>query len=246
MLSNEIPFRRVLALDTATRQQSLALLDGHAVLESLHRRVHFNHGSNLLQNIEGVLAAHQITLSELDLVAIGLGPGSFTGLRVGLALAKSICRAHDLPIVGVSSLAALAYPFARASLDCTLCPMWDARRGEVYAGLYSATQSGLRAELDDATWTPANIADRLRRLANQGHRIVVVGDAPRKYPLLRALDDADQISVVGSWADGPSPIGCAMLGRHRAQQGHLGDVASLEPNYIRPTDAELNFAKKSG
>lgn len=248
MTSSDDTFRRVLALDTATRHQALALVDDEDVLEHIQRRVRFNHGSSLLDNVSGLLQAHGLALADIDLISVGVGPGSFTGLRVGMALAKSFARSHDIPIVGMSSLAALAYPFAQTYRRGIVCPMWDARRGEVYAGVYRRVGTGLETIVDDQTFAPGEIADQLRTISETDAPVVVVGDAPQKYDELRELHAPDlnwetpPISVVEPWANGPSAVGLALLGRLRARADGVDDVGALEPNYIRPTDAELNYS----
>ena len=242
-------FGRVLALDTATRYQALALIDGDDVLEHLQRRVRFNHGSSLLDNVSGLLTAHGLALADIDLISVGVGPGSFTGLRVGLALAKSFARSHDIPIVGVSSLAALAYPHAQSFRTGIVCPMYDARRSEVYAGVYRRNGRALDTLVEDNTFAPHDIADQLRTISETEAPVLVVGNAPQKYDTLRELHAPDlnwetpPISVVEPWANGPSGVGVAILGRLTATSRGVDDVAELEPNYIRPTDAELNFEK---
>lgn len=240
-------FGRVLALDTATRYQAVALIDDDEVLEHLQRRVRFNHGSSLLDNVSELLKAHGLALADIDLISVGIGPGSFTGLRVGMALAKSFARSHDIPIVGVSSLAALAYPHAQSFRTGIVCPMWDARRSEVYAGVYRRDGEDLETLVEDNTFSPHDIADQLRTISETEAPVLVVGDAPQKYDALSELHAPDlnwetpPISVVEAWANGPSAVGTAILGRLKAISTGLDDVAELEPNYIRPTDAELNF-----
>ncbi|WP_168210382.1 tRNA (adenosine(37)-N6)-threonylcarbamoyltransferase complex dimerization subunit type 1 TsaB [Persicimonas caeni] len=247
MSSTEQSWRRVLAIDTATRTQSLALMDGETVLEHSQRKVKFNHGSTLLSHLNQTLAEHKLEVGDLDLIAVGVGPGSFTGLRVGLAIAKSLARAEDIPIVGVSTLAALAYPVAIGHQFAAVCPMYDARRQEVYAGLYAYDESHLTQLEPDRTASPAAMRQKILELASSSRPVIIVGDGPRKYDELADWDMPDvnwetpDVTLMPAWADGPSAVGLAQIGRQKAQHGHLADVASLEPNYIRPTDAELNY-----
>ncbi len=237
--SAERAFGRVLALDTATRTQSLALLDGETVLEHSQRRVRFNHGSSLLVHIDQMFQEHHIVTADLDLVAVGVGPGSFTGLRVGLAIAKSLARAENVPLVGVSTLAALALETAQAHPQAAVCPMYDARRQEVYAGVYSFTDGALVQVDPDRTAAPAAMRERVLELA-QSRPVVVLGDGPRKYDDLADWPGAD-VTVLPPRADAPSAAAIALLGREKARRGDVADVGALEPNYIRPTDAELSL-----
>lgn len=234
-------FQRILAADTATRTQALALLDGDLLLEHSQRRVKFNHGSSLLAHVAAMLDSQALSLQQLDLIAVGLGPGSFTGLRVGLAAAKSLARAHQIPLVGVSTLAATAHPLALAHPKAAVCCALDARRGEVYAGVYELAQPGakLRALHPDHTTTCGDLRARLLKLADT-RPVILLSDAADKYAELNDFPTSD-VLVLPSWAAAPPALSVALLGRQKAQAGKLDDIAQLEPNYIRPTDAEIKF-----
>ncbi len=240
--------QRVLAIDTATRVQSLALMDGETVLEHSQRRVKFNHGSTLLEHLSQTLDEHKLEVADLDLVSVGVGPGSFTGLRVGLAIAKSLSRAESIPIVGVSTLAALAHSVAITNPTAIVCPMYDARRREVYAGFYRWDTPRLEQLEPDQTIAPAELRDRILHYSSTVAPVVLVGNAPRKYSdeldvweMANINWEAPDVSVMPSWTDAPSAVSVALLGRRKARSGELDDLASLEPNYIRPTDAEKNL-----
>jgi tRNA threonylcarbamoyladenosine biosynthesis protein TsaB len=240
-------WRRVLAVDTASRVQSLALLDGDTVLEHSQRRVRFNHGSTLLAHIDETLEEHKLNVADLDLVSVGVGPGSFTGLRVGLAIAKSLARAESIPIAGVSTLAALAYPVALSHQFAAVCPMFDARRGEVYAGIYTYDAPNLRQIEADQAFAPQTMREKVLAIASTSRPVILVGDGSRKYDELAVWEmpnvnwETPDVTLMPAWSDAPSAVGIALLGRQKARTGELADVGALEPNYIRPTDAELNY-----
>jgi len=239
----EKSYRRILAIDTATRTQSLALMDGETVLEHTQQRVKFNHGSTLLERVAQMLEAQELQVCDLDLIAVGRGPGSFTGLRVGIAIAKSLSRAKDIPLVGVSTLAALAHPAACAHPEAAVCATLDARRREVYTGLYALDPdnlSTLQNLAPDRTTANQDLRERLLKLAKT-RPIILVGDAPQKYEELARWRADARIRVLEPWAAIPSAIAIAQLGRHAANAGHLDAVNTLEPNYIRPTEAEIKF-----
>ena len=229
-------YRRVLAVDTSTRVQSIALLDGDELLEERTRRVAYNHGSSLLDNIDAIFDGQQLELGEIDLFCAGIGPGSFTGLRVGLASAKALSRAADEPIVGVSSLAAQAWGPARINPEATILSAIDARRREVYAGAYRWSGDELVAVLDDRAAAPDDwVQTATDELSGP---LVQIGNGAERYDALRDWA-ADHLTTVSTDIAGPSAVGVARLGRRKAIEHGGDDRVSLQPNYIRPSDAVL-------
>jgi tRNA threonylcarbamoyladenosine biosynthesis protein TsaB len=251
--------RHILALDTATKIQAVALLRDQTPLEDVRHRVAFDHGSSLLTNVSESLDEHDLVPADLDLLAVGIGPGSFTGLRISLALAKGIAISRDVPLVAVSSLAALALPHTRSFPGATVIPAYDARRDEVFCGEFSWVTGGddgdagltrtgpdrtvaaesLRAELDD----------RLESHENDGHtdatgpEVVLVGNGPHTYDVLSEWEDP-RVRVVPDWMGRVTAVSVAMLGSRQFRSDGGDDIATLEPNYIRPSSAEE--AKQAG
>jgi tRNA threonylcarbamoyladenosine biosynthesis protein TsaB len=233
---------RVLAVDTSTRVQALALLDDERLLERRERRIRYNHGSSLLAAIDSILDAHSLSASDLDLIACGLGPGSFTGLRVGLACAKALGRAAAVPVVGVSSLRALAYGPLRACPGAPICAALDARRSEVYAGVWQLRADGVVEQLPERAIAPELLRDELLALADEtGAPVRVVGDGLGRYRELLSHDTDGRLLGLIERSGAPAPDAVARLGRARfLDQGGGADPTTLEPNYIRPSDAEMS------
>lgn len=239
-------FPRILAIEAATRTQSIALLSGDDVLEHRQQRVRFDHGSVLLQNIDAILAAQRLTIHDIDLFAIGLGPGSFTSLRVALALAKSLARVTQKPLVGVSTLAALAYPQLARQPDATVCAMLDARRNEVYAGIYRLDPDNsqiLHLEPERAA-EPQSLADLIQSHATPTQPVTIAGSAHLAYPDID-LWKQDFLTLLPTWTQQPDAVAIALLARTQAQTQFkdqpqsITQLANIEPNYIRPSDAKL-------
>lgn len=231
-------YENILALDTATYVQTVAILEGELVRERLDSRVRYNHGRALLPNVDSVFDKHEIDLEDLDLISVGLGPGAFTGLRVSLAMAKSFCRSADIDLIGVSTLAALAYDVAHLRPEETICPMYDARRNEVYMGMYEYADSNLNEILTDRTASPSTAKQLLESQAESTSRVTIVGNGPREYKDIAEVD-ADNVDISPAWLNAPSAVSLGLLGRSRANKSGPDSVSELEPNYIRPSDAEL-------
>jgi tRNA threonylcarbamoyladenosine biosynthesis protein TsaB len=220
----------ILAVDTSTLQAGVALWqDGRALAE--RRRIVTTHSEALLSMIDEVFVEAGVAPSAIEAVACGAGPGSFTGLRIGLATAKGLCFALQKPLVMISSLAALA---ARAP-DGRVCAALDAFKGEVYAAVFTVAAGVPTIEGAERVLPPAALIELLAEAPVD----VVVGSGAAKYPELvgaaRLLDEEA----------GPRPADVARLGAIRAARGEYDDLAAAAPAYIRPSEAELVKAKRA-
>jgi tRNA threonylcarbamoyladenosine biosynthesis protein TsaB len=202
--------------------------DGRVLAETA-RRESRSHAASLPALVDEVLGRANVAIAALDGIAVSIGPGSFTGLRVGCALAKGIAYAGALPLVGVPTLEALAC-VADAPPGRTVCVALDARKHEVYAAFFRAGEPPERLT-PDAAWTPGVLAARLA----PDH--VVVGDATDVYPELAAGE------VRPFATHHPRGGVVARLGLARLRRGEATPLGSLEPVYVRPPDAELPRAR---
>jgi tRNA threonylcarbamoyladenosine biosynthesis protein TsaB len=201
--------------------------DGAVLVEGVHRESR-SHTASLPLLVERVLGEAGLALEDVEGIAVSIGPGSFTGLRVGLALAKGLAFAGGLPLVGVPTLEALAW-VADAEPGTSLCAALDARKREVYAALFTATAEGPRRLTPDLALAPAALAARLPRPCT------LVGDAGEVYG-----------DVLGAHAHllpfathHPRGGVIARLGAARLAAGEAANAGTLEPVYVRPPDAEL-------
>jgi tRNA threonylcarbamoyladenosine biosynthesis protein TsaB len=222
---------RILALDTSTLQASVALASDDSVVAE-RERVVTTHSESLLVLVDECLAAAGLRARDVDVIACGAGPGSFTGLRIGLATAKGLCFALDKPLVMISSLAALA---ARAP-DGVCCAAVDAFKNEVYAARFTVAAGTPTGDGEERVLPPAALVEELRAHAP----LVLAGNAAQKYPELlapgvRLLDERP----------GPRAADVARLARARATQNDFDVLATATPRYIRPSEAELVKAGRS-
>jgi len=187
-----------------------------------------SHTASLPALVDAVLGDAGVTIADVEAVAVSIGPGSFTGLRIGLALAKGIAFAGGLPLVGVPTLEALAH-VADAAPGETICAALDARKREVYAALFAATPDGPRRVSTDVALAPETLAARLTPPC------VLVGDAGEVY--------GDVLGVRATLRPFAThhPRGgvIARLGAERIAAGEGGNPGPLEPTYVRAPDAEL-------
>lgn len=233
-------YNYVLGIDTATPIQSVAVLDGDRAMEDCKRRVKFDHSSSLLLNISEGFDDHGLDVDDLDLVAIGIGPGSFTGVRIGLSLAKGLARAADLPLVGVSSLAALTYPHAIVDAVDYVIGAYDARRREAYTGTYQHTGGDFLQVDEDRLASPGDLRNRALDLAARNREVQIVGNATDAFDELGDIH-RKRVQILPPWRQGPSAVAVATLGRAKMNRQGADSLHELEPNYIRPSSAEENY-----
>jgi tRNA threonylcarbamoyladenosine biosynthesis protein TsaB len=215
---------RVLAVETSTLAGGVALVDGERLVAEYVLDVSVTHSERLLAAIDRVLADARWAPRDLDGLAVSIGPGSFTGLRVGVSTVKGLGWALGLPIAAVPTLDAMAATVPAAALP--VCPVLTARRGEVYACLYRRDGDGLSREWDYEALAPDALAARL------AEPTLVIGDGAASVasPYARRLPPPSRV---------PSPACVAVLGLERLRLGETVGAAELVPFYLRPSQAEL-------
>ncbi|HVP69044.1 MAG TPA: tRNA (adenosine(37)-N6)-threonylcarbamoyltransferase complex dimerization subunit type 1 TsaB [Anaeromyxobacteraceae bacterium] len=228
------------AVDTSTLTLSCAVLEvGDAEPVVLATRTDRptgatgGHGARLPGALVEVLEPLGKTVRDVDAWAVGLGPGSFTGLRIGLATWKGLAYANRRPIAGASSLAAMALDASlRAPEGTLLVPLLDAKKGEVYAGFYRGTARGVEAVLPEAALPPGLVA---ARVAGVGPALAFGEGYAAFRPELTPIPELD-----GGPAT-PSAEAVARLVAPRLGAFEEAALFALEPHYVRPSEAEVRF-----
>jgi tRNA threonylcarbamoyladenosine biosynthesis protein TsaB len=223
----------ILGLDTSTLTASVAVVRDGAVVAAADVATRA-HGDVLLTAIDEVVRAAGMTAASLDAIAAGAGPGSFTGLRIGMATAKGIAFAAGRPLYVISSLAALAADAADAvGPDALIVPALDARRGEIYAGFYR----GGVALAPERVLAPGALVEAIAGVrGDTPTAAVIVGDAVRVYAL--APEPGPGITSRGELRETPSGAAVARLASAGTHRDALTDGA---PQYIRQAEAEILY-----
>jgi tRNA threonylcarbamoyladenosine biosynthesis protein TsaB len=219
---------RLLALDTATFVASVAVWKDGAIVAAGDAHAD-THSEKLLPLVDALLRQAGLAPADLDGVACGAGPGSFTGLRIGLATAKGLGFALGKPLVLVSSLAALAA--GGVDFGQPVLAMLDAKKREVYAGLFAPDLTPIGAEV---VLPPAKLAEHARALA-AGRELVVVGDGAAAYPEVAAACGR----VLEGARRTPDARAIAALAARRLAAGETDNLAVAAPTYIRASEAEI-------
>ena len=233
----------ILALDTSTFSGSVALVKDGRILGSRTVPEVGTHSKWLMPSIDTLLTDAGAGLAEVDAIALTNGPGSFTGLRIGVSVAKGLAWTLGKPVISVSSLKALAYNLKDS--NSLICPVMDARKDEVYAALYRFGPGGCAPEavMEDAALSPASLVERLEGFDGPiefcgnalnihmelfAERVKGAGFAPKELWCV----DASNVALIAS-LDAPSAPGPST------------DPSALTPIYHRRSEAELKSAKKA-
>jgi len=220
----------VLALDTSHQAGGAALAQGDRILAEVLLDVPVTHSRRLLGVLDFILEQAGVEREQLQGLAVTLGPGYFTGLRIGLATAQGLALGLGLKVAGVSSLRLLAQA-AAPGRD----PVWavaDARRGLVYAAAFSPEAKGLKRLLPDTALAPARLAELIQPPA------LLLGQGARLYAQELVKPG---VELAPAWSDLPRPGLLALMGARRLARGQGLDPGELKPRYCRPSDAEIRF-----
>jgi tRNA threonylcarbamoyladenosine biosynthesis protein TsaB len=222
----------MLAIDTATAQVGVAIgRDGH-VLGEVRIDGGRRHAEELAPAIEYLRRQTGIALTDLVCVAVGLGPGLFTGLRVGVTTARTLAQVLDVPVVGIPSPDLVAYPWR--STHRRLVAVIDARRKEVFAARYWPVPGGLQRDGDYTVESPDAIAAEL--LAT-GTDTLLVGDGALAYA--DAFAGLDRVELGGAAAAAPSVAALIELATARFEREEFCRADEVAPLYLRRSDAEI-------
>ena len=236
---------RILGIDTATAAASVALIeDGKLVAEEIQSKTgkssdgemaqrRGNHAEIVLPLIQSLLGKTHTTAADLSGIAISIGPGSFTGLRIGLATAKGIAYACGLPLVGVSTLKANA---ARVTgFDGIICSLLDARKSEVYFALFRRIGADFERLTEDAMTSIDSALDQVRNCAS-GSSLRFIGDGARAYENILTRHFGGFTKINEGCSSVAAQVAGLAEGRFHAKK--TDDLAMLLPVYLRPSEAE--------
>jgi tRNA threonylcarbamoyladenosine biosynthesis protein TsaB len=229
---------RILCLDTSTQAARVAIVDGTGAAIARAEATADRHSPHVLKLCDEVLVAAGLTPAGLDAIACGAGPGSFTGLRVGLSVGKGLALATGKPILLVSSLQALALDLARGAPDArVVVPCIDAGKGEVYAFDCAVSAAGVVSDGGEP-WrlAPAALAERLGDLTAGGAEgtVVLGGNGAERHAAL--FDGALPAGVRRAFVEGPTALSIGALAGPRFARGESDDLDGSVPFYGRPPD----------
>jgi tRNA threonylcarbamoyladenosine biosynthesis protein TsaB len=223
---------KILAIDTATTSCSVAILNAGTLCAEITMRKGQTHSKHLMTAIDSTLEMANFSVNELDGFAVTIGPGSFTGLRIGISTIKGMALAVGKPVVGISTLETLAWQCAdHAHL---ISPLLDARKSEVYAAAYRYKENRLIMQTTACVAKPEEFVRKIKESC------IFVGSGARLYrrEIESLLGDSAHFVPQGQNTIRASSV--AFLSQNRFRDNDIDRIADLTPYYIRKSDAELN------
>jgi tRNA threonylcarbamoyladenosine biosynthesis protein TsaB len=227
----------ILGIETATARVGCAVGGHEGVLALFEVTRGRRHAEALVPCIEAALARAEVTIDEIGCVAVDIGPGLFTGMRVGIATAKSLAHALRVPTIGIPSLDLLAFPLRHSRR--TVVAVVDARRGEVYSARYRAVPGGVQRLTEPTVGSAADLAADLEAL---GEEVLFVGDGALRYR--EVLTRVRRAEITDPWLAHPSAAPLVQLAHARALREEWVNHWELEPLYLRKPDAEINWTTR--
>ena len=228
----------VLAIDTATPRVSVALGRDGAVLGEVSLTGGRRHAEQLAPAIQYLCREVDVAFGQLAFVAVGLGPGLFTGLRVGVTTARVMAQTLRIPVVGVPSLDLIAYPLRHASR--TVVSVVDARRDEVFFARDQPVPGGVQRIGEYEVTSPDGLAGEL---AAWGEDALLAGDGALRYAA--DLGALDRVELAGPGAAPPSAAALVELATARYEREEFDLPADVHPLYLRRSDAEIEWDRRS-
>lgn len=231
---------KILAIETSTMLGGIAIMDESLLIAESRLNVKSTHSERLMTEIEHCLKQSGVKISDIDVFAVAAGPGSFTGLRIGLSTVKGFSYATGKPIVSVPTLEALAWNFPYSKYP--VCTMLDARKKEVYAALFKWEGVNLIRLIGETSAKPEEF---IRNSLSVTHddKFIFAGEGAALYrdKIIEAL--GEKAIFASPEKTVPSPANVAVLGLKKAEAGEFSEPVSLTPMYIRKSEAEVKWPK---
>src|SRR3989338_8997793 len=236
----------VFGIDTSTNHGSVAIAEGGSLLSESFLPLNSSYSKTLINSLDDLLKKCKLGINDIDGFAVSIGPGSFTGLRIGLSTCKGFNLATGKPIVPVGTLDAITESYFSDSgflnftlhtphSELLLCPILDAKKGEVYASIYKYEEGKIKKITDDMAINPEKLCQKFNE------PVIFFGEGIKQYGdfiknklngLAYFYDDAQKNSVAAS---------IALLGGKKIERGDIEDSTLLKPRYIRRSEAEIKL-----
>ncbi|MGB2782933.1 MAG: tRNA (adenosine(37)-N6)-threonylcarbamoyltransferase complex dimerization subunit type 1 TsaB [Atribacterota bacterium] len=230
---------KILGIDTSTKFCNLGLIEDEDVLaEYTINGLKKKHSSILVPAIKDLLKTMDLKMEEINGIAVSIGPGSFTGLRIGLGVAKGLSYACSLPLLGIPTLEAVAFPLR--GIPHLICPILESKKDEIYDVVFQGGEN-LYKVMD---YKCEDIHSLLTRLSLLTEKIIFLGDGIRKYRENIEVKIGENALFIDSQINLSIATNIAFLGLGKLKRKEEDDIFILSPFYLRRSEAEIVWEKK--
>jgi tRNA threonylcarbamoyladenosine biosynthesis protein TsaB len=227
----------ILGIETATERIGVAVIGSDGVVAAFEATRGRHHAEIVMPAIEFVCRNGGVSVDELSAIAVDIGPGLFTGMRVGLATGQAMAQALDVPMVAVTSLETLAYSVRHT--DAVIASVVDARKGQVFFGFHHATGDGVVSAGESRA---GSVADLIAAIEDRGQRALCVGDGTVRYR--EDLAGHTLIDIADRHHAYPSVHNLAIIAMRRALREQWSSPTDIRAMYLRAPDAEINWSTR--
>lgn len=225
---------RILAIETSTMLGGIAVMDeSQGIIAEMRVNIRTTHSERLMTSIDCILKQARMGIHDIDVFGVSSGPGSFTGLRIGLSTAKGFAFATGKPIAAIPTLEAFAWSFPHAASP--VCIMLDARKKEVYAAVFTWKDGNFKRVVGEALVNPADLAGSLKG------PVIYAGEGALLYMKTITGIAGENAVFAPLHCMIPSPANVAYLCLKKAAGGDFEDPAALTPLYLRKSEAEIKL-----
>lgn len=229
---------KILGIDTSSQATSIAIIEDEKLICEYTVNTKKTHSQKLMPMIENIISMSDLNIKDIDAIAICIGPGSFTGLRISMATAKAISHVNKLPIVAVDSLESLA--FNMNLCDKTICSILDAQRNQVYTGKYKFENREFKTVEEIKVIT---IDELIEELSNKEEEFILVGEACNLYmDKLKTVENIQVASASHNVSKASSLCSLGLIKYNNSKDIH--DCYTINPMYIRKSQAEVDYDEK--
>ena len=232
---------KILNLECSATPASVAIIEDGKLLASSFVNVKLTHSQTLMPMVESTLSAAKLTIADIDGLAISNGPGSFTGVRIGISALKGIAAPKNLPCVAVSTLRAMAENYS--DTDCIVCAVMDARCNQVYNALFEIQDNKITRLCEDCALMCDELAKEIKKISQNSDKcVIIVGDgAEIFYPFVK---ECDNVKISASTRRFQNACGVGMAALENFNKGETIEASALLPFYLRLPQAERELKAK--
>lgn len=232
---------KIVAIDSSGLVASVAVTEDDNLIAEYTTNYKKTHSQTLLPMLDEVKKAISLDLNSIDAIAVAAGPGSFTGLRIGSATAKGLGLALNKPLIGIPTVDALAYNLYDTAPDTLICPIMDARRKQVYTGLYYFENHTLKILRPQDALPMTDLIEELNR---RGKSVIFLGDGVPVYRELIEETCRVPYSFAPAHVNKQRAAAVAALAEIYYKEGKMEDAAEHQPDYLRVSQAERERAER--